>query len=192
MEITFYRKLANKLADAVVNNHKYSEAEEKKIRYGLVCIFSDLYKFILLLIIFFLLSSTKEFLIAFIGVLVFRPVLGGYHARSEIACIFISLFTMLVSVYVGKLSVLPLPAQVIIFACLTILGVVIAPVRTKQISENNMKYKILAAFLTPLAFIFDYFLFDNQVLSISTVLIYMFAVLQFVKNSLNGGIYTNK
>lgn len=50
MEITFYRTLANKVANAVVANQEYSEEDEKRIRYGLVCIFSDLYKFILLLI----------------------------------------------------------------------------------------------------------------------------------------------
>lgn len=102
MEITFYRTLANKVANAVVANQEYSEEDEKRIRYGLVCIFSDLYKFILLLIVFSIFSLTKEFFIAFISFLLLRPFLAGYHAKNELVCIFMSFSTILISILVRK------------------------------------------------------------------------------------------
>ncbi|QNU66896.1 accessory gene regulator B family protein [Ruminiclostridium herbifermentans] len=188
MEITFYRKLANKLADTVVKNQDYSEQEEKRIRHGLVCILSDLYKFILIFLIFFCFSLTKECFIAFIGILMLRPFLAGYHAKNEFLCIFISLATIAISIFVGKLNIIPDTLNIILIILLPIVGLIIAPVRTKKVEEKKTTSKALTVLLTILALILDYFLFDSQILLVSILQVYILALYQLVKNQFNNRI----
>lgn len=182
LEITFYRTLANKVADAVTENQEYSEADEKRIRYGLVCIFSDLYKIILLLIVFSIFSSTKEFLIAFISVLLLRPFLAGYHAKNEITCIFMSFSTVLISILVGKMNIIPYTLQLLLTILLPIIGLLIAPVRTKKVEEKKLKSKLLTVFFTTLILLVDYFLLTSQILLTSAILVYILALYQMLKN----------
>lgn len=184
MEITFYRKLANKVADAVVKNGEYSEADAKRINYGLVCIFSDLYKFILMLIVFSLFSLLKEYLLAFIAVLFLRPVIGGYHAKSEPVCIIVSFITMILSIVVGRMNLIPDFIEIILFVLLPLIGVVIAPVRTKKVDENTRNYKILAAVLTPLLLFLDYFFIPGQIVEFSVICTYLLTLYQFFKNKI--------
>ena len=191
MEITFYRKLANRLADAVVGNQEYSETEEKRIRYGLVCIFSDLYKFILLLIVFSIFSLIKEFFIAFISMLLLRPFLAGYHAKNELLCIFISLITTAISVFVGKANIIPNTPYILIIILLPIVGLVIAPVRTKKVEEKKIKSKLLTVIFTASILIVDYLLLDTQILLVSVLQIYLLALYQILKNYLDNRIKNN-
>lgn len=188
MEITFYRKLANKVADAVIANAEYSEAEARKIRYGLVCIFSDLYKFILLLIVFTLFSATLEYLLAFAVILLLRPILGGYHAKNELVCLAVSFITMAISVFAGRLDIIPGFVQIILAIVLTITGAVIAPVRTRKVEERTGIYKILAAILTPAILLLDYFYIPAQILQVSVVTTYLLSVYQLLKNKLFNNI----
>lgn len=185
MEITFYRRLANRLADAVVQNQEYSESEEKRIRHGLVCIFSDMYKFILIFIVFSCFSLTKECFIAFIGILILRPFLAGYHAKSELLCIFLSLITTAISVFVGKLNIIPNNLYILSMILLPIVGLIIAPVRTKKVEEKKTLSKLLTALFTILVLIFDYFLIDSQILLVSVLQIYLLALYQMIKNHLD-------
>ncbi len=191
MEITFYRKLANRLADAVVENQEYSESEEKRIRYGLVCIFSDLYKFILLLVVFSIFSLTKEFFIAFISMLLLRPFLAGYHAKSELLCIFMSLITTAISVFVGKLNIIPNTFFIVSMILLPLVGLIIAPVRTKKVEEKKALSKLLTVIFTILALILDYFLIDSQILLVSVLQIYLLALYQMLKNYLDNRVNNN-
>ncbi len=188
MEITFYRKLANKLADAVVKNQEYSELEEKRIRHGLVCIFSDSYKFILIFIIFSCLLLTKECFIAFIGILMLRPFLAGYHAKSEIFCIFMSFATIAISIFVGKLNIIPNTINISFLILLPIVGLIIAPVRTKKVEEKKTVSKLLTVLFTFLALILDYFLLDSQILLVSVLQVYLLALYQMIKNISNSRV----
>ncbi|PYG85007.1 accessory gene regulator B [Ruminiclostridium sufflavum DSM 19573] len=185
MEITFYRTLANKLADAVIQNQEYSEAEEKRIRYGLVCIFSDLYKFILTLVVFSCFLLTKECLISFIPILLLRPFLAGYHAKSELMCIFMSFATLAISILVGNMNIIPPMFQVLAILILPVTGILIAPVRTQKVQENIKKIiesKILTAVLTILLLIFDNYFLANQIIFLSVSIIYILALYQLAKN----------
>jgi accessory gene regulator B len=181
LEITFYRKLADKLADRVIDNQEYSEAEAKRIRYGLVCIFSDSYKFILYLIIFSVFSVTKEYLLAFSANLFLRPFLAGYHAKTEIRCIFISFITMLISIVVGKMNILPSYLEIALIIILPVIGLLIAPVRKDSNSKNNY-YKIITCILTAIILCVDYYIIPYQILFISVLQVYLLAVYQMVKN----------
>jgi accessory gene regulator B len=185
LEITFYRKLANKLADAVVANQEYSDEDVKRIRHGLVCTFSDLYKFILFLVIFSFFSLTIEYLIAFTAILFLRPFLAGFHARTELRCIFISFSTMLISIVVGNMSILPSYLQHLLIILLPIIGIIIAPVRTKKIEEKKILYKISSCIITAVILITDYYLLINQIFFICVIQIYLLTLYQMLINYIN-------
>lgn len=189
MEITFYRKLADKVTGAVVQNQSYSDSEIKKIRYGLVCIFSDLYKFILYLIIFSVFSLTTEFFIAFIGIMLLRPFLGGYHSKNEVICIFMSFGTLLVSILLGNKNIIPDNLHLILIFLLPLVGALIAPVRVKKAEEKKSKYKLLTVVLTAFSLLVDYLLLKNQILLVSVLLIYFLALYQYAKNMKNQHIF---
>ncbi len=188
MEITFYRKLANKVADAVVKNGEYSEAEAKRINYGLVCIFSDLYKFFLMLIVFSLFSLLKEYLLAFIAVIFLRPVIGGYHAKSEPVCIIVSLLSLTLSIVVGRMNLIPDLIEILLIVLLPLTGIAIAPVRTKKVEEKKGNYKILALVLTSLTLFLDYFFIPGQIVELSVISTYFLTLYQFSKNKIILGI----
>lgn len=184
MEITFYRKLANKVAEAVISNAEYSETEARRIRYGLVCIFSDLYKFLLLLIVFALFSASLEYLLAFAVMLLLRPVLGGYHAKSELVCLAVSFMTMAISVFAGRMDAIPGSVQIVLLIALTVTGAFIAPVRTRKVDEKKSLYKILAAVLTPALLLLDYFYIPTQTVLVSVTVIYLLSLYQLLKNKI--------
>jgi len=181
LEITFYRKLAYKLADTVVDNQEYSDADAKRIRYGLVCIFSDLYKFILLLIVFSLFLLTKEFLIAFIGILLLRPFVAGYHAKTELVCILMSFTTMLISVVVGQMNILSPYLQVFLIILLPIIGLIISPVRIKIVENKNIGLKLMVGIMTTVILLVDYYVLTSQILFVSVIQIYLLALYQMLK-----------
>lgn len=187
MEITFYRKLANKVADAVVKNGEYSESEVERINYGLICIFSDLYKFLLMLIAFSLFSLWKEYLLAFIAVLFLRPFIGGYHAKSEPVCIIVSFLTMILSIVVGRMNLLPDFIEIIFIVLLPLIGVAIAPVRTKKVEEKKRNYKILTFILTSLTLFIDFFFIPAQIVELSVISTYLLTLYQFFKNKIITG-----
>lgn len=185
MEITFYRKIANKVADAVIDNHEYSDVDAKRIRYGLVCIFSDLYKFILFLFLFSIFSLTTEFLLAFLGIFLLRPFLAGFHAKTELACVFISFSTMVISILVGNINLLNSLLQQILIITLPMLGLIIAPVRVKKVEEKKFILKLSAFVVTALTLIIDYYLLDYQILFVSVIQIYLLTLYQLLKNYIN-------
>jgi accessory gene regulator B len=184
MEITFYRKLADKAADAVLSSHDYTEAEKKKIRYGLVCIFSDLYKTILFLFVFSIFSLTKEFILAFLPILLLRPFLGGYHAKDELACIFMSLFMLIISTFTGKLDIIPLYIQLFLIIILPLLALLMAPVRIKEKVNGGIGTKSAAVFLTIILLLADYFIFPSQIILCSVIEVYLLAIYQLIINKI--------
>ncbi|HEX2926863.1 MAG TPA: accessory gene regulator B family protein [Ruminiclostridium sp.] len=184
MEITFYRKLANKVADAVISNQQYSEAEIKKIRYGLVCIFSDLYKTILFLLIFSIFSLTKEFVLAFLAIMLLRPFLGGYHAKSEVACIFMSFSMLVLSIFLGKQNLIPSYILIGLLAALPILGALIAPVQIKEKKKGSLGTKLAVVIITIALMSVDYFVFSSQIITLSVLEVYILAVYQQLINKL--------
>lgn len=192
MEITFYRKLANKLADKVIENDTYPEEQAKKIRYGLICIFSDLYKFILLLIIFSIFSAGKEFLMTFLCILLLRPYLGGFHAKNEFVCILISFLTALISVLGGRAELIPHYIQIALIAILPVIGAVISPVRPNKEKKKYTLLKTLTFVFTAALLLLDYFALGRQYLFVSVILVYIFAIYPLLKNTIKNVISHKK
>lgn len=182
MEITFYRKLANKVADAVIEDKPYTETEIKKIRYGLVCIFSDMYKFIIYLIVFSVFSLAGEFLTAFLGLMLLRPYLGGFHSKSELLCIFLSLCIFLASIALGNLNIVPWYIQVVFMFLFPITGFSISPVKVNKIEKGDIRSKLLTGILTLAVLLLDFYLIPGQILLWSVIVTYFFALFQLLKN----------
>ncbi len=180
MNITFYRKLAYKVADAITRNQQYSEAEIKNISYGLVCIFSDLYKTILYLLIFTLLSLTREFLCAFLPFLLLRPFLGGYHFKNEIVCIIMSFLTMVIAIFAGKTVIIPYYLQLTLAVFLPILAFIIAPVNESQGLKGLKKTKAASMVVSILLLLSDFFFMSSNIISWSVIEVYVLAVYQLL------------
>ncbi len=185
MNITFYRKLAYKVADAVTRNGQYSETDIKNIRYGLVCIFSDLYKTILYLFIFTLFSLTKEFLCAFLAFFLLRPYLGGYHFKNEIVCIIMSFITMVIAIFAGKADIIPSYIQLALIVFLPILSILTAPVENRQKQESRKKTCIAAALMTVLLLLSDFFFMSYNIITWSVIEVYVLYVYQLLISKYN-------
>ncbi len=180
MNITFYRKAAYKVADLVTRNGQYTEIEINNIRYGLVCIFSDLYKTILFLLIFSLLSLTKEFLCAFLAFLLLRPFVGGYHSKNEISCILMSFIMMFIAIFVGRTVINSYYIQLAHIVVLPILGFLISPVKEIKNQEDQKKKRILAGLLTFLLLLLDFFFISSNIITWSVIEVYVLSVYQIL------------
>ncbi len=180
MYITFYRKIAYKVADAITRNRQYSEDEIKSIRYGLICIFSDLYKTILYLLIFIILSLAKEFLCAFLAFLLIRPFLGGYHFKNEIVCIIMSFLTIDLAIFAGKSDVIPFYIQLALILLLPILGLLIAPVQNGKKQVIRKKTKIAVGLITAILLLADFLFMSTSIISWSVIEVYTLSVYQLL------------
>ncbi len=181
MNIKFYRKLAYKVADAITKNQQYSETEIKNIRYGLVCIFSDLYKTILYLLIFVVISLTLEFLCAFLAFLLLRPFLGGYHFKNEIVCIIMSFVAIVIAIFSGKSDILPSFIHLVLTVFLPILGFLIAPVQDSQNQQEfPQKTRIVVALMTVLLLLSDFFFMSHNIITWSVIEVYVLYVYQLL------------
>ena len=129
-------------------------------------------------------SLTKEFLIAFTGILLIRPFLAGFHAKTELACIFISFTTLLISIVVGDMNILPTYIQILLIILLPIIGIIIAPVRTKKVEERKIVLKLLTGIITLSILLVDYYLIPNQILFVGVLQIYLLSLYQIQKTIL--------
>jgi len=89
---------------------------------------------------------------------------------------------MLISIVVGAMNILPSLLQQILIILLPIVGLLIAPVRTKKVEENKIVLKITVCILTAVILIIDYYLLTGQILFVSVILIYLLALYQMLKN----------
>lgn len=175
MEITFYRKLANSVADAVIANGQYDEISQKRIRYGLVCVFSDLYKFILYFAVFAALGYSRQCLTAFVALILLRPFLGG-HAKNEITCIILSFIILSVSIFGGQILQVNNILKIILLIILPVMGLVIA---------SGIKKKILVTLFTLILLIYDLYIGNNHIILIIIIISYLFGIKEFIKRGKN-------
>jgi accessory gene regulator B len=171
MEITFYRKLANKVSDAVVANGQYDDISQKRIRYGLVCIFSDLYKFILYFAVFAALGYPRQCITAFVALILLRPFLGG-HAKNELNCIILSFTILSISIFGGQVLEVNYIIKIILMIIFPVTGLVIA---------SGIKKKIPVALFTQILLIYDLFICGNHIILIIIIISYLFGIKEFIK-----------
>jgi accessory gene regulator B len=162
-------------------NPEFTHIQLLKMEYGLICIFSEISKFVPLLIIFILLSLQKYFLIAFLFFGANRLFSGGYHAKTYWKCLVFTYTLFIFLVYAGnyfEATVIPLS----IFLCTAIVVVcVYAPVdnENKPILSTkrrlHMKYCSIITITTTsiVCYLLPDKYFETAVISILTSVILM-------------------
>ena len=150
------KKLASGLIEKIhKENPGYTEPELIKMNYGIECFFYEFTRTLVLLIIFSLLSLTKEYLFVLVLLIALRPFTGGYHAGSNAVCYLISFVFLSIVIYVNKAVELELFVKEAILACSVVITALAAPVehRSRAVRVEKMRrlYKILALLLTAAA-----------------------------------------
>lgn len=176
----------DKLAKYIVNiisqtNPEFTHLQLLKMEYGLVCIFSEISKFIPLLIIFCLLSLQKYFLIAFLFFGANRIFSGGYHANTYWKCL-ISTYTLFIAIVcVGnyfEVNVLLLNLSLSVTIAAVCIYAPIDNVNKPILGEKrrlHMKYCSILAILSTsmLCYLIPDKYFETAVISIVTSVILM-------------------
>lgn len=85
--------LSKKATDYFTKNYKLSNINSAKVKYSIDVILNEVFKLILLLLMFSIIGELKAFVYCCIILLLFRPLLGGFHLNGFISCyIFTILF----------------------------------------------------------------------------------------------------
>ncbi len=79
--------------------------KEEVILFGITRIVEDIPKFFSLFLICYLLGIFKELLIVFLLNMLYKPFIGGAHARTNKSCFFLTISYFLVLIYMCKLLV---------------------------------------------------------------------------------------
>lgn len=94
------KKLVNAIINYLSGSVSYSKEQKEKIEYSLTVIIYELIKFILMVLILYMLGFLKEGLVVFLSIIITKPFIGGYHEYSQIRCF---LATMII---IGSLIIL--------------------------------------------------------------------------------------
>lgn len=122
-------RLAQKITGFIQdNNSNLSDLEIKKIKFGLECFLGEITKFFIYLIIFYILSLTKPFLIATLFFCVPRMPAGGFHEDTYWRCFFTSLAILASAVILGSKIFLYGSIRLAIILIILLLTWIYAPV----------------------------------------------------------------
>lgn len=143
--------MTNKIGNYFSLELNLSEIDEKKLKYSVEIILTDLSKFILLLMFFSLIGKSTFFILTFPFLSLLRMLTGGLHFKTYFGCLGFSfaffLAVLICSMYVnlGDIYV----ALVFIFSLLIIS--IVAPVpskeRPKHSNKKAIRFKALALLL---------------------------------------------
>lgn len=118
------------LSDFIDKNMDISEHDKKMLVFSVTCIFYDVSKLLLFVLIFTLLHRLDLFLFAFIILLPLRLISGGLHFKHYTSCLFFSLgYFLLVTIPLADVTIpvfLMLPSLLL---CVFI-NVVLSPIRS--------------------------------------------------------------
>lgn len=135
-------KVANNIVKAIRNaNPEFSDLQQKKMEYGLVCLFSEITKIIAYYIIFYILGIHIYFLVSLIFLSSLRAVTGGYHADTYWGCFTFSLIMFFSIIFAGKYIVLTNIMVIIIMAISMVLIGKFSPVDNKNKRIKSMDRK---------------------------------------------------
>ena len=181
MEIRFYRKIANTISDRIIANGNYDEETASNIRYGMVCTLSDLYKLILFVVIFSIGGFFEEFILASLPILL-RPFLGGFHAKTEIRCLILSIINLVVAISLGSYLTINIFIKIAFLVILPIIAIPISHSNTKTTNGKNMGFSILASLLTIILLVLSIWLNAGNIVFLSVIMVYFYALLKILKN----------
>ena len=180
MEIRFYRKIANSISDKIIANGNYDEETASNIRYGMVCTLSDLYKLIVFVVIFSIGGFFEEFILASLPIIL-RPFLGGFHTKTEIRCLILSIFNLVVAISLGSYLAINIFIKVAFLIILPIIAIPISYSNTKTTNGKNMRFSILASLLTIILVALSIWLKAGNIVFLSIIMVYFYALLKILK-----------
>ncbi|WP_153733308.1 accessory gene regulator ArgB-like protein [Sporosarcina obsidiansis] len=132
--------LETAIVNLLINQQKYTELDQAKIRYGVRIIVSELYKFVLIYGIALLLGSVLPTFVTHMTFYVLRQKAFGYHFASARSCIFWSIVAF--PVLSGLLVAFPQPLWLVgIIGTLSVMVIFLfAPVDTEKHQIVNKKH----------------------------------------------------
>lgn len=143
-------RFATKLAMRLLRNQSISEEDTELISYGLFSIISKIMYGIISLIFGILFDCWLESIFFYICFLFVKKYAGGFHAKTEIRCFFISTLSILLSIstiFVSKNSFSVTVTIFVLSIAFSIAIALLAPVPSKErmLDENECKrYKKIA------------------------------------------------
>lgn len=118
------------LSDFIDENMDISEWDKKLLLFSINCIFYDVSKLLLFILIFFLLHRLDLFLFASVILLPLRMISGGLHFKHYSTCLFFSLgYFLIVTIPLAELSMpfgVMLPSLLLCMA----INVALGPIRS--------------------------------------------------------------
>ncbi|MCC5911279.1 MAG: accessory gene regulator B family protein [Clostridiaceae bacterium] len=144
-------KLAHNITNLIQqNNTNLSELEIKKIQFGLHCLFAEISKIIVYLMIFSLFSLTNYFLVSLFFFCTLRLIAGGYHENTYWKCFFSSFILFVIIIGIGTFFFFSFYKKIFILTISFIITWIYAPVDhpNKPILSNlrRKKFKYLSLF----------------------------------------------
>lgn len=143
-------KLSEKLTEYLYNNNTISKDDVELYNYGLFIVISEILLFVYCLIVGAILKiALPSLLFCSIFFLVHRFA-GGFHAKTELHCLIITLSFFLISIVLIKLSTqLNHIILISIYVCCSIILIILSPADTPQKPLSN-KEKTLFKKITSL------------------------------------------
>lgn len=107
-------KLVNYLIEDLGKHNNYSEIQIEQMKYVTKVITYEMIKFILILLIFFLLGLFKECVLIGVFMIATKPFTGGYHEDSQIRCFMATLIIILFIILLSKNTNLDITSSIIL------------------------------------------------------------------------------
>ncbi|WP_195964956.1 accessory gene regulator B family protein [Clostridium cuniculi] len=85
------KTIVNLIVNDLAKHVNYNNEQKEQIEYSLIIMSYELIKFILLILILYVLGFLKEGLVVLATMMITKPFIGGYHEDSQIKCFFATL-----------------------------------------------------------------------------------------------------
>ncbi len=174
--------MLDKISKKIVEKLKKKDPEikgdrEEVVLFGITRIVEDIPKFIGTILICYFLGVLKELAIVFIINAIFKPFIGGAHARTNLTCFFATITYFLTIIYSSKIFVFNFYITTLIQILLFIFGMYIiakyVPADTEEIPIINKEQR-------------------SKLQKTAYILFILFNGIAFVANLLNVNfVYTN-
>jgi len=192
-------KIVNKIMEKIIEkNPNVKGVKKDAIWFGLMMLFDEVPKFILMCLITYFLGILRYTLISFGSIFLYRAFSGGFHLRSQIGCFSMSMLLFVGNPIIGKYIIWPNEIfKYIIFVVIWIFNMVMiykyAPADTEDVpivskSQRN-RQKIISFVMMNLVFIAGIFITD---VTISNILIFGTLIQSFCISRVAYKIFNNK
>lgn len=127
-------------------NSSLTKKDILKIQYALEVVLGDLFKLLIIFLIFFSFHELKLFFLAYVLLITTRPLLGGIHCKTFNSCLIFSVvYFIVISLFSNFISYLNIIFYIVLFISFFIIALVYAPCpNEKRPVKNKGTLKILS------------------------------------------------